>query len=69
MGKTTRPASYDLYQIPYEYAVEVMNRFKGLDIVNHVPEETWTEVPNIVQEAENKRKARWQSGYLRRLYK
>ena len=69
MGKTTRPARYDLNQTPYEYAVEVMNRFKGLDIVNNVPEELWMEVPNIVQEAENKRKAGRQSGYLRRLYK
>ena len=42
VGKTTRPASYDLNQIPFEYAVEVMNRFKGLDIVNLVPEEIWT---------------------------
>ena len=45
---------YDLNQIPYEYAVEVMNRFKGLDLVNSVPEELWTEFCNIVQEAENK---------------
>ena len=68
-GKTTRPARYDLTQIPYEYAVEVMNRFKGLDLVNSVPEELWTEVHNIVQEAENKtipkknksKKAKWLS--------
>jgi len=60
---------YDLNQTPYEYTVEVMNRFKGLDIVNCMPEELWTEVSNIVQEAENKTKAGWQSGYLRRLYK
>jgi len=53
-GKTTRPARYDLNQIPYEYAVEVMNRFKGLELVNSVPEELWLEVPNIVQEAANK---------------
>ena len=45
-GKTTRPARYDLNQIPYEYAVEVTNRFKGLDIVNGMPEELWTEVHN-----------------------
>ena len=65
---------YDLNQIPYEYAVEVTNRFKGLELVNSVPEELWMEVYNIVQEAANKtiskkRKARGQSGYLSRLYK
>ena len=52
--KTTRPARYDLNQIPYEYAVEVMNRSKGLDLVDSVPEELWTEVHNIAQEAVNK---------------
>ena len=46
--KTTRPFSYDLYQIPYDYTVEVTNRFKGLDLVDRVPEELWTEVCNIV---------------------
>ena len=50
-GKTTRPDRYDLNQIPYEYTVEVMNRFKGLDLINSVPEELWTEVCNIAQEA------------------
>ena len=54
VGKTTRPARYDLNQIPYEYAVEVTNRFKGLELVNSVPEELWTEVLNITQEAVNK---------------
>ena len=44
VGKTTRPAKYDLNQIPYEYAVEVTNRFKGLDLVKSVPEELWMEV-------------------------
>ena len=68
------PARYDLNHIPYAYGVEVMNRFKGLDLANNVPEEIWTEVHNIVQEAANKpyqrnRKARRQSGYLRSLYK
>ena len=52
--KTIRPASYDLNQIPYEFAVEVKNRFKGLDLDNNVPEELWTEVHNLVQEAVNK---------------
>ena len=50
VGKTTRPVRYDLNQIPYKYAVEVTNRFKGLDLVNSVPEELWTEVCNTVQE-------------------
>ena len=45
--KPTRPASYNLNQIPYEYAVKVTNRFKGLDLVNSVPEELWTEVSTI----------------------
>ena len=51
VGKTTRSFRYDLNQIPYDYNVEVMNRFKGLDLVDRVPEELWTEVHNIVQEA------------------
>ena len=51
VGKTTRPFRYDLNQIPYDYTVEVINRFNGLDLVNRVPEELWTEVHNIVQEA------------------
>ena len=61
----------DLNQIPYEYAVEAMNRFKGLDLANSVPEERWTEVCNIVLKAMKKTipKERRQSGYLRRLYK
>ena len=48
--KTTRPFKYDLNQIPYNYAVEVTNRFKGLDMIDRVPEELWTEVSDIVQE-------------------
>ena len=51
VGKTTRPFRYDLNQIPYNYTVEVTNRFKGLDMIDRVSEELWTEVPNIVQEA------------------
>ena len=54
VGKTTRPARYDLHQIPYEYAVEVTNRFKGLDLGNSVPEGLWTKVHNIAQDAANK---------------
>ena len=53
VGKTTRPFRYDLNQIPYDYTMEVMNRFKGLDLVHRVPEELWTEVCNTVQEAAN----------------
>ena len=51
VGKTTRPFRYDLSQIPYYYTVEVTNRFKGLDLIDRVPEELWTEVHDIVQEA------------------
>ena len=65
--KTTRPFTYDLNQIPYDYTVKVMNRFKGLDLVDRVPEELWTEVHHIVQEAVSKtipkkkncKKAKW----------
>ena len=51
VGKTTRPFRYDLNQIPYDYTVEVRNRFKGLDLIDRLPEKLWTEVHNIVQEA------------------
>ena len=54
VGETTRPFRYDLNQIPYDYTVEVTNRFKGLDLINRVPEKLWTEVCNIVQEAMSK---------------
>ena len=50
MGKTTRPFMYDLNQIPYDYTVEVRNRFKGLDLTERVPDELWMEVRDIVQE-------------------
>ena len=50
VGKTTRPFTYDLNQIPYDYTVEVRNRFKGLDLIDRVPDELWTEVCDIVQE-------------------
>ena len=70
VGKTTRPLTYDLNQIPYYYTVEVTNRFKGLDLIDGVPEELWTEIPDIVQEAVIKiiamkkkcKKAKWLSG-------
>ena len=50
VGKTTRPFRYDRNQIPYDYIVEVRNRFKGLDLIDRVPDELWTEVRDIVQE-------------------
>ena len=67
VGKTTRPFRYDLNQVPYDYTVEVTNRLKGLDLVERVPEELWTEVHNIVQEGVTKttpkkkkcKKAKW----------
>ena len=49
VGKSTRPIRYDLNQIPYDYAVEVRNSFKGLDLIDKVPNELWTEVRDIVQ--------------------
>ena len=50
VGKTTRPFRYDLNQSPYDYTVEVRNRFKGLDLIDRVPDELWTEVRDMVQE-------------------
>ena len=54
VGKTTRPFRYDLNQIPYDYTVEVTNRFKGLNLIERVPDELWMEVCDIVQETGNK---------------
>ena len=51
VGKTTRPLRYDLNQIPYDYTVEVRNRFKRLDLIDRMPDELWSEVHDIVQEA------------------
>ena len=70
VGKTTRPFRYDLNQIPYDYTVEVRNRFKGLDLIDRVPDERWNEVHDIVQETGIKtipmekkcKKAKWLSG-------
>ena len=70
VGKTTRPFRYDLNQIPYDYTVEVRNRFRGLDLIDRVPEVLWNEVCDIVQETEIKtipkkkkcKKAKWLSG-------
>ena len=50
VGKTTRPFRYDLNQISYDYTVEMRNRFKGLDLIDRVPDELWTEARDIVQE-------------------
>ena len=69
MGKTTRPFRYDLNQIPYGYTVEVRNRFKGLDLIDRVPEKLWTEVRDIVRKTGIKnippkkkcKKAKWLS--------
>ena len=69
VGKTTRPFRYDLNQIPYDYTVEVRSRFKGLDLIDRVPDELWTEVCDIVQETGIKtipmekkcKKAKWLS--------
>ena len=65
MGKTTGPFRYDLNQIPNDYTVEVRNRFKGLDLIDRVPGELRTEVPDIVQETGSKKKkckkAKWLS--------
>ena len=51
VGKTTRPFRYDLNKIPYDYTVEVRNRFKGLDLIDSMPDILWTEVRDIVEEA------------------
>ena len=48
--KSTRPFTYDINQIPYDYTVEVRNRFKGLDLIHRVPDELWTDVHDLVQE-------------------
>ena len=69
LGKTTRPFRYDLNQIPYDYTVEVRNRFKGLDLIERVPDELWMQVRDIVQETGIKtipmekkcKKAKWLS--------
>ena len=69
VGKTTRPFRYDLNQIPYDYTVEVRNRFEGLDLIDRVPDELWTEVHDIVKETGIKtipmekkcKKAKWLS--------
>ena len=75
VGKTTRPFRYDLNQIPYDYTVELRSRFKGLNLIDRVPDELWTEVCDIVQEegiktiSKEKKNAKRQNGCLRRPYK
>ena len=74
VGKTTRPFRYDLNQVPYDYTVEVTNRFKGLDLINRMPEELWMEVHDIVQRqgsrpSPRKRNAKRQNSCFRRPYK
>ena len=72
VGKTTRPFRYDLNQIPYDYTVEVRNRFKGLDLIDRVPDELWTEVRDRRQGSRPsswKRNAQKQNGCLGRPYK
>ena len=74
VGETTRPFRYDLNQIPYDYTVDVRNRIKGLDLIDRVPDELWTEVRDIVQETGNKtipqnRNAKKKNACLRRPYK
>ena len=54
VGKTTRPFRYDLNEIPYDYTVEVRNGFKGLDLIDRLPDELWTEVHDIVEETGSK---------------
>ena len=74
VGKTTRSFRYDLHQIPYDYTVEVTNRFKGLDPIDGVPKEFWREVRSIIQEAviitiPKKKDEKRQNGCIRRPYK
>ena len=74
VGKTNRPFRYDLNQIPYDYTVEVINGFRGLDLKDSIPEELWTEVCDIVREAVVKttprnRNAERQNDCLKRPYK
>ena len=74
VGKTTRQFRYDLNQIPYNYTVEVTDRFEVLDLIDRVPEELWTEVCDIVQETgiktiPKKKKCNKANGCLRRPYK
>ena len=73
VGKPTKPFRYDLNQISYDYTVEVTNKFKGLDLIDRMPDDLWMEVCDIVQETgiktvPKKRNAKKQNGCRRRLY-
>ena len=76
VGKTTRPFRYDLNQIPYDYTEEMRNRFKGLDLIDRLPDELWTEIRDIVQETGIKtipmekkcKKGKWLSEILQDRY-
>ena len=72
--KTTRPLRYDLNQIPYNYTLELRNRFKGLDLIDRVPDELWMQIRDTVQETgikiiPKKKNAKKQNGCLKRPYK
>ena len=70
VGKTTRPFRYEINQIPYDYTVEVRNRFKGLDLIDRVPDELWTEVSTLYRRQKSRPSPRWgKNGCLRRPYK
>ena len=73
MGKTAKPLKYDLNQIPYNYTVEVKNRLKGLDLIDRVPDELWTEVLDTAEDGikiiPKKKMCKKQNGCLRRPYK
>ena len=74
VGKITRPFRHDLNQIPYDYRVEVRNRFKGLDLIDREPDELWMEIRDIVQETgiktiPKKKNAEEQNGCLRKPFK
>ena len=75
VGKTTKPFRYDLNQTPYDYTMEMRNRFKRLDLIDRVPDELWMEVHDIIQETgiktipKGKENAKKQNGCLRRPYK
>ena len=72
VGKTTTPFRYDLNKILYNYTVEMTNKFKGLDLIERVPEELWTEIHDLLQEAVIKaipKEKKMQNGCLRRRYK
>ena len=64
IGKTTRPFRYDLKQIPYDYTVEVRNRFKGLDLIGRVPDELWMEIHDPGMKKKKKKNLTWSPGAI-----